>query len=306
MATWTELQGRIGPLTPEDRARFVSEQSKIEIKAIADLLNANVLFYASGFLQKPEVPGVYLSISREDINGFMAGIHGLDFSKRLILLLHTPGGSVEAAQTIVEYLREKFDSVEALVPTYAMSAGTIIALGCDQVIMGKQSQLGPIDPQLIVGSRSVAAHSIIDQFEEAKGNIVTNPVLGHAWMPILQAYGPALLQEARRSIAYGQSLVAKWLETYMFADRVTANTDAQTAAEFFSDGGHGSHGMRIDKREAREQKLEIVDLEDDQELQERALTLYHLATIIFEQGPAVRTVLSSNGSIWVKNLQAGN
>jgi len=57
----------------------------------------------------------------------------------------------EAAQTIVDYLRSKFSTIEVLVPTYAMSAGTMIALGCDRVFMGRQSQLGPTDPQLIVG-----------------------------------------------------------------------------------------------------------------------------------------------------------
>ena len=56
----------------------------------------------------------------------MAGIHGHDFNKGLLLILHTPGGSAEAAQTIVEYLRSKFDAIDVLIPTYAMSAGTMI------------------------------------------------------------------------------------------------------------------------------------------------------------------------------------
>ena len=59
----------------------------------------NVLYYASAFLEKPESNyGIYTRIDVEDINGFMLGVHGLDYEKDLLLILHTPGGNPEAAQ----------------------------------------------------------------------------------------------------------------------------------------------------------------------------------------------------------------
>lgn len=61
---------------------------------------------------------------------------------------------------------------------------------------------------------------------------------------------------------------------------------ATEVAEYFSGQKHGSHGRRINRDEARERELEILDLEDDQDLQDAALTLYHLPTTAFEQGPA--------------------
>ena len=86
----------------------------------------NVLFfYASAFLQKGEAPFSRIAMTQEDINGVMSSIHGMDFSKGLILLLHTPGGDPHAAETIVEYLRSKFDYIEVIVPAMAMSAGTL-------------------------------------------------------------------------------------------------------------------------------------------------------------------------------------
>ena len=262
----------------------------------------NVLYYASSFLQKPQIPGLFTSINMEDINGFMAGVHGHNFNKGLLLILHTPGGMAEAAQTIVDYLRSKFSDIDVLVPTYAMSAGTMIALGCDRIVMGRQSQLGPTDPQLIIGNRSFSAHSIVEQFEEAKGEIASNPVLAHAWAPVLRSFGPALLQEARKSITYGQSLVRDWLQRYMFSDRPDPTALAGSVAEHFGGDRHGSHGRRIDREEARRQQLEVIDLEDDQELQEEVLTLYHLSTIAFEMGPAAKSVMSSNNRLWVKNM----
>ena len=230
----------------------------------------------------------------------MAGIHGHDFGKNLLLLLHSPGGTAEAAQTIVDYLRSKFSAIDFLVPTYAMSAGTMIALGCDRIVMGKQSQLGPTDPQLIVGNRSFSAHSIVEQFDDAKRDITSNPVLAHAWAPVLQAFGPALLQEAHKSIVYGQTVVQDWLKKYMFSNWNDSADQARKVAKHFGGSQHGSHGRRIGRDEIKQQMIEVVDLEDDQVLQDNVLTLYHLSTIAFDMGAATKFVVSSNGRLWVK------
>ena len=303
MPAWSELQEKLNFIEPQQRGSYLAKESLNFTEQIAERYQRNVLYYASSFLQKPQIPGLFTSINMEDINGFMAGVHGHDFGKGLLLIIHTPGGMAEAAQTIVDYLRSKFSAIDIVIPTYAMSAGTMIALGCDRIIMGRQSQLGPTDPQLIVGNRPFSAHSIVEQFEEAKANIANNPILAHAWAPVLRSFGPALLQEARKSISYGQSLVQNWLHKYMFSDAQNPAESAEQAAEYFGSDKHGSHGKRIDREEAKLQHLKIIDLENDQELQEEVLSLYHLSTIAFEQGPATKTVLSSNGRMWVKNMQ---
>ena len=106
----------------------------------------NVICYYSGWLQKPNVQGA--DISDVDKNGFMNAIHGLDRSKGLDLLLHTPGGGVAATESIVDYLRQMFGTdIRAIVPQIAMSAGTMIACSCKSIVLGKDSHLGPVDPQ---------------------------------------------------------------------------------------------------------------------------------------------------------------
>ena len=59
-------------------------------------------------------------------------------------------------------------------------------------------------------------------------------------------------------------------------------------AAHFGGNQHGSHGRRINRDEAKQQQV---------------LTLYHLSTIAFEMGPAAKSVVSSNGKLWIKNLQ---
>ncbi len=303
MPSWSDLQDALNHIDSDKRGDYIASESLKQARTIAQRYDRNVLYYASSFLQKPQMPGLFTSINMEDINGFMAGLHGHDFGKGLLLILHTPGGLAEAAQTIVGYLRSKYAAIDVVVPTYAMSAGTMIALACDRIVMGRQSQLGPTDPQLIVGNRPFSAHSIVEQFEEAKAEISSSPVLAHAWAPVLRAFGPALLQEARKSISYGQALVRNWLEKYMFSDRSDPAALAHEVAEYFGGSQSGSHGRRISRDEARRHHLEVIDLEKDQGLQEEILTLYHLSTIAFEMGPAAKSVMSSNGRLWVKNMQ---
>ncbi len=64
------------------------------------------------------------------------------------LILHTPGGLVLAAEQIALALAEHTGKVTVLVPHYAMSGGTLIALAADEVVMDPHAVLGPVDPQI--------------------------------------------------------------------------------------------------------------------------------------------------------------
>ena len=99
-------------------------------------------------MQKQGVP-VDFSINSNDKIGFMTAIKGMDKSKGLDLFLHTPGGSIAATESLVKYLKSIFqNNIRAIVPQIAMSAGTMISLACKEILLGKHSCLGPIDPQV--------------------------------------------------------------------------------------------------------------------------------------------------------------
>ena len=133
MSSWSELQDELNQvLPPERRGDFLAKKSNETTARIAELYGRNVLYYASSFLQKPTVPGLFTSINMEDLNGFMAGIHGHKFDKGLLLILHTPGGLAEAAQTIVEYLRSKFDATRCSDPDLCDVCREVISFGCDR------------------------------------------------------------------------------------------------------------------------------------------------------------------------------
>jgi len=299
MPSWNELLNQLEKQPNE----WIRRKHQHALKAISKIRgNRNIIFYASAFLQKPEVPANFLQITHEDLNGFMSVMYGMNWDKGLTLILHTPGGVTNATETIVSYLWQKFRDIEVIIPTLAMSAGTMISLSANKILMGRQSQLGPIDPQMPVGNRFVSAQSVVDQFEQAKTEILANPISAHLWAPILQSIGPALLQEAKNALAYSETMVANWLERRMFSAKDKPNNIAKATAKFFRDASvHKSHGRRIDREEAKAQNVIVEDLEDNQTLQDLVLTAYHITTLIFEKTPAAKMLVSDSNRVWIKN-----
>ncbi|OBG91642.1 hypothetical protein A9X05_11275 [Mycobacterium sp. E3298] len=259
--------------------------------------------YGSAFLQKPDIPNNNITITNEDLNGLMSVIHRMNCSLGLSLILHTPGGQTNATETFVSYLRTKFTDIEVIVPAFAMSAGTMISLSADRIIMGRQSQLGPIDPQMqLSNGGSISARAVTEQFDRAQKDVLGNVANAHVWAPIVQSLGPSLLQEAQNALDYSETMVARWLAKAMFKSATDPAAEGNRVAHHFNDATtHKSHGRRIDRDEARGQGVVVDDLEDEQPLQEAVLTVYHLMTLMFGRGETVKVFWSDSGSIWAKN-----
>lgn len=309
MPTWNELLAAFQAQPDATRGAWLEKTRDDAFAAVsATRGDRNVVLYASAFLQKGAVvPQTNLSIMHEDLNGFMGVIHGMEWDKGLTLLLHTPGGSPNAAETIVAYLRSKFDSIEVIVPTLAMSAGTMIALASDLVVMGRQSQLGPIDTQFGgTGARVVSARAIVEQFKRAQSEILADPANAHVWAPITQSLGPALLQDAQHALDYSEEMVARWLKTWMFSDETKrkAASHGKKVAKHFNDATtHKSHGRRIDYAEVESLGVKVEKLETNQDLQEAVLTAYHVMTLMFEHTMMAKMIIGSNGQSWAKNFK---
>lgn len=149
-------------MSPHDvlRRRYLRELAKHTGRA--------TIVYATAWMEHKQLTGDQVTINLSDVQGFMEAVSNVD-ERELDLILHSPGGSAEAAESIVEYLRTRFDHIRVIVPIAAMSAATMVALGADEIVMGSHSQLGPIDPQFTIftpeGPRSSPAQAIKDQFE---------------------------------------------------------------------------------------------------------------------------------------------
>ena len=308
MASWSELQAEF-PKRIKQNPNWLHQKLTEELGKISKLRNNRVvIFYASAFLQKKE-ENLETLILREDINGFMNAIYEAKIDNGLTLILHTPGGDPHAVESIVNYLHAKFDYIEVIVPYLAMSGGAIMSLASNLVILGKQSQLGPIDPQFSIGGKIHSARAIQEGFSRAKKDIQEDIKLGHLWAPILQSMGPSLVVEAERTLKYSEELVEKWLNERMFrdiSDKKEREEKAKNIAKYFNaedteeDGKIHVHGQRIGFQKLKELEVKVELLEKNQELQTAVLTAYHLMTLIFENGPYLKFIASNKDKTWCK------
>ena len=241
-------------------------------------------------------------MSLEDMQGFMEVVSGLPDGD-LDLLLHLPGGSPEATARIVNYLRSKFTGeIRAFIPLGAMSAGTMLALAADRIVMGRHSQLGPIDPQILQESqgRYAPARAIIEQFDRACEQIKADPGLLAAWMPILQQYGTSLLVECESAEKLAKGLVENWLSAYMFNHLPDADSKSAEVASWFADYKlHHSHAVGIGRDDAKAQGVIVDDLEDDQILQDAVLSAHH-ATMHSLHAGLIKIIENHRGDAFVR------
>lgn len=259
----------------------------------------NVIAYYSGWLQKPGLAGG--AVNDADKNGFMTVIHGLDRSKGLDLILHTPGGDTAATESIVDYLHAMFGTnIRAIVPQLALSAGTMIACACKEILMGKHSSLGPIDPQL----GGVPAHGVIEEFERAAKEIQANPARIPVWQPIIAKYPPTLIGECEKAIKWSQAMAREWLLRGMLQGKSNADAIAdRVLKELASHALTLAHARHLSADKCRSLGLEIRALEDSQELQEAVLSVHHVMIHTLASTAAFKIIENHNGVAFIQVAQ---
>lgn len=297
MPTWDEILKNIGSTVNV----FDSTRRKY-IKDLSDYTGRNTIIYYSAFLQKGGLSkqGVDFGIHDADKTGFMTVVHNLDKTKGLDLVLHTPGGNVSATESIVYYLKSIFgNNIRAIVPQIAMSAGTMISCACKEIIMGKHSNLGPIDPQFGI----LPAHGIIEEFEHAQKEILSDPRKIVIWREILNKYNPTLIGECQKAITWANTMVAQWLKDNMFEG--DGNADSKVGAIIKELGSHAttlSHSRHIHIDALRALGLKIVELETDNELQDKVLSVHHSAIISLTQTKSIKIIENQDGKAFMQSV----
>jgi len=303
MPTWGELLQEIGKAHPTNGQSAQDVVRRKYLRLLHKHTGRGVILYATAFTQHPEIGPQFLTIADEDLQGMMEVMHEIG-TDELDLIIHSPGGSPEAADAVMRYLRSRFKHIRAFVPSLAMSAATMLVCGADSIYMGKHSFLGPVDPQMLMGSPTgfvqAPAQAILDQFQYAQEECRDPDKLG-SWIPILEQYGPALLMQCKNAQNLSEELVRSWLQTYMFVGSTDAEQRARRAAETLADHSrYKSHSRHISRDEALEIGLTVRNLEDDQDLQDLVLSVFHAATHTFTQTPAVKIIENHRGAAFIK------
>jgi ClpP class serine protease len=302
MPSWTDI---LNEIQTETQKHVESAQSALDIirkrhlTALFGRTNRNIIAYYSGFLSKPNIEGI--EISDEDKNGFMTAVHRLDKRQGLDLLLHTPGGSIAAAESIVDYLKQIFGKdIRAIVPQIAMSAGTMIACACKTILMGRQSNLGPVDPQF----GNIPAAGVLEEFQKASDDINGDPNKAQIWQFIIGQYTPSFLGQCQNAVDWAKEFVQDALEDNMFSQYQDKTQRASQVVHKLTDfSGTKAHNRHIHYHECRSIGLKIELLEDDQVLQDLVLTVHHCYMHALMNSSAYKIIENHLGVTMVKQQQ---
>jgi hypothetical protein len=245
-----------------------------------------------------------------DIPGFADLLKNIGPTESLDLLINSLGGSADVAEKIVELCRGQARHFRVIVPNFAKSAATLIALGADQILMSDTSQLGPIDPQFIHVVRPgqaifVPAHSIIRSYEELVERVNAQGKLLPADVPQLAGMDLAYIELARTAIARAETLATTWLKKYMLNGR---DQQAQETVQILVGRRpkYLSHGQVVNHVEAAELlHLSTEYLRPDDPLWELIWELYVRSDMFCHQTQQAKLFESDSISMGVKFAMVG-
>jgi hypothetical protein len=229
--------------------------------------------------------------------------------RRLVVIVETPGGYIEVVQRIVQVLRHHYAHVDFIVPNYAMSAGTVLVLSGDDIFMDYYAVLGPIDPQVETSSgQTVTALGYLEKYKEFVAKSQTNQLTTAELAYFVQRFDQAELYAYEQARELSVNLLIEWLAKYKFKNwkqtqtkraKVNAAKRKERAKEIGdllnkTDEWHShGHGISMDVLR-RKVKLQIEDLEDDEDLY-RDVREYHGLLTHYMSRTAQMAAIHTNG-----------
>jgi ClpP class serine protease len=174
------------------------------------------------------------SIAIEDSEHVLMEIHQTPKKQPIDMIIHTPGGLQLAAEMIGSALKQHPAKVTAIVPFYAMSGGTLIALAADEILMEDFAVLGPLDPQI----NGMASGSLLTLLEK-------KPIEAIADEAIIMA------DLAEKALTEVQGYIAWFLE-----DKKISKAQRKLIADFLT-GGYVAHSRPLSFATLKDLKLPV-------------------------------------------------
>ena len=140
-------------------------------------------------------------------------IYDIDPNDDLHLMLSSPGGDGEAAVRLARLIQAHCRKFTVIVPNQAKSAATLLALCAHSIVMAPHSDLGPVDAQMFLGERLVAAKDIIAAVDGAYEKVDANPATYPFHVSMLGDLTYTMVQEARAALSRSQGLLDEALRS---------------------------------------------------------------------------------------------
>lgn len=268
----------------------LNAERKKQLARIAELRERDVLVFAAD-LRKGQAP---IQISYPDLLPLLDQLANLK-GTALDLILETPGGYAEIAEQIVRIIRNRYPKLAVIVPGTAKSAGTIMTMAADEILMDTSSALGPIDAQLMWQGKIFSADALLKGFDRIKDEVSVTQVLNKAYIPILQGISPGELESAQNQLDLAKELVAEWLTKYKFSTWVTHSSTGnpvtpdekraraeEIAEQLCQHSKWRSHGRSIMLDDLRAMRVLITDYSGQADLADAIRRYFTLLEMTFD------------------------
>lgn len=251
---------------------FIESQLDDRISAIEDALAADAIaFFGPIVGNVDDIIRIAVERKKQEASG----------RNRLVVILTTTGGYIEVVKRIVDTFRKHYTLVDFIVPNYAYSAGTVLAMSGDAIYMDYYSRLGPIDPQVETqGGRMVSALGYLERYDALVKKANAGKISTAEIQVLLNSFDQGELYQYEQARELSVSLLKEWLATYKFKNwkitrtrkkRVTSAmkkaSAERIARELNKTSKWHSHGFGISK-DVLDRDLNIIidDFEKDANL----------------------------------------
>ena len=235
------------------------------------------------------VAGSNTFITRDDVLPFHDLLRNIDKDTNVDLLLHTTGGLIDPAEKIVNMIRDRVGEgvFRIIVPDYAKSAGTLMVLGADSVVMSDSSELGPIDPQFRYVDQYgrtawVSVQHYLNAYDQHSKDLTEEPD-SIASELMLSKLDPVIRQNCLSTNQRARKLAEELLSKGMFVNN-RGNT-TQTALDLMDTKRWHEHSQAIlwyqAKSEPRSLNVEHMDAQN--ELWQLYWRLYCMQCLVIDE-----------------------
>jgi len=269
----------------------MTREARVEIlRALGERRDSTVVSYVTG--DRTPVPG---QIGDDAVRPLYDHLRAIGHVDRLDLFLYSRGGAIDVPWRIVTALRQTSAEWNVLIPFRANSAATLLALGADQIVMGRQGELGPIDPILslqrvvpqpggglpVVHQENVNIEDVMAylRFAQERGNLSDQASLSRAMDLLVQKLDAVALGNIYRTHSHIRDVARRMLRSRKEA---ASEQQMRTVIETLAEKVY-AHGHAIGLREAEEIGLPVEAADDElDELMWRLLTEYESGMKLLE------------------------
>ena len=298
-----EIQDRQQPPAPGQPTQQDSYR-RSKIAAIEQVTGRPLIVYATACTSPGKSVTIdMLMLDPSDKIGFKAVTDNIP-GPNLDVLIHSPGGYAEAVESLVRQLRGKYEHIRFIIPSFAKSAATMFVMTGNEILMDRDAELGPIDPQLRTQTGTSPAEAILEQFQKAQAELQQDTTKLPSWMPILAQFGPSLLVDCVHAIELAKTLVKDWTKTYMLRDDPEAEEKSKKIADFLSDHARfKSHGRPIKIPDLVPLGVRVTDIRSSPALHVAVDEFYCCLDIVLGNSPVYKIFENSAGEALIRMTQ---